>query len=74
MTKFGMVFLMLATLLVSCSDSGKTGSEQSVASDSAKADSAALAYVKIGGKSGFINKAGEIIINPQFDEAKDFSK
>ena len=31
MTKFGMVFLMLATLLVSCSDSGKTGSEQSVA-------------------------------------------
>ena len=45
MTKLGMVFLMLATLLVSCSDYEKTGSEQSVASDSAKVDSDALARV-----------------------------
>jgi len=30
--------------------------------------------VYIGDKWGFINKAGEIVINPQFDGAGDFSK
>ena len=99
MTKFGMVFLMLATLLASCSDSEKTkseqsvtadsvkvdseqsvtsdsakvDSEQSVAPDSAKVDSDALAPVQIGGKWGYINKAGEIVIKPQFYSALDFS-
>ena len=72
MIKFGMVFLMLATLLVSCSDSEKTGSEQSVASDSAKVDSDALACVNKGDKYGFINQAGEFVINPQFDSAGSF--
>ena len=36
-----------------------------------------LAAVAIGGKEGkvgFINKAGEFVINPQFDDARDFSK
>ena len=36
-----------------------------------------LAAVAIGGKVGkvgFINKAGEFVINPQFDDAWDFSK
>ena len=33
-----------------------------------------LAAVKIGGKVGFINKAGEIVINPQFDNAGSFSE
>ena len=50
--------LMLTTLLVSCSDSGEE----------------ALAPVKIGGKVGYINPKGEIVINPQFDEAKNFSE
>jgi len=33
-----------------------------------------LTLVAIGGKVGFINKSGEIVINPQFDSAGDFSK
>jgi hypothetical protein len=31
-----------------------------------------LAPVKIGGKWGFINKKGKIVINPQFDFALPF--
>ena len=34
----------------------------------------ALACVKIGDKYGFINRAGEIVINPQFDYAGSFSE
>ena len=33
-----------------------------------------LAAVAIGGKVGFINKAGEFVIKPLFDDAEDFSK
>ena len=48
--------LLLATLLVSCSDFGEE----------------ALAKVKIGDKWGYINKKGEFVINPQFDDARFF--
>ena len=50
--------LMLATLLVSCS----------------KLEEQVLAWVKIGDKYGYINPKGEIVINPQFDEAGSFSE
>ena len=50
--------LMLATLLVSCSDS-----EEKV-----------LAWVKIGDKWGYINPKGEIVIHLQFDWAGWFSE
>ena len=51
--------LMLATLLVSCSDSGEK----------------VLACVKIGDKWGYINPKGEIVIKPQFDNRPgDFSE
>ena len=33
-----------------------------------------LAPVEIGDKWGYINQEGEIVINPQFDFAGDFSK
>jgi hypothetical protein len=33
-----------------------------------------LAAVKIGGKWGYIDKTGKIVIKPQFDEAGDFQK
>ena len=33
-----------------------------------------LAHVKIGGKWGSINQEGEIVINPQFDDAWSFSE
>ena len=33
-----------------------------------------LACVKIGDKNGYINQEGEIVINPQFDYARDFSE
>ena len=59
MTKFGMFLVLLAVLLGSCSDFGEE----------------ALAAVKIGDKGwGYINKAGEIVINPQFDLAGYFSE
>ena len=58
MTKFGMVFLLLAVLLAPRPCFGEE----------------ALAMVKIGGKYGFINTAGEFVINPQFDGARDFSE
>lgn len=32
-----------------------------------------LAWVKLNGKCGFINSKGETIIEPQFDEALNFS-
>ena len=50
--------LMLATLLVSCSDFGEE----------------ALAHVKIGDKWGYINPKGEFVINPQFDLVGSFSE
>ncbi len=53
-----VVILMLATLLAPRPIFGE----------------AALPRVKIGGKYGFINKVGEIVIKPQFDDAGSFSK
>ncbi len=50
--------LVLATLLVSCSDFGEE----------------ALADVKNGDKWGYINPKGKFVINPQFDGAWSFSE
>ena len=50
--------LMLATLLVSCSDFGEE----------------AVACVSIDGKWGYVDSKGEFVIDPQFDDAADFSE
>ena len=52
-----LYILIFSTLLFSCSDSEK---------------SEGLAYVKVGGKWGYINKEGKMVITPQFDAALDF--
>jgi len=33
-----------------------------------------LAAVQVGGKTGFINKNGEVVIEPQFQKAGSFSE
>ena len=72
-----LYILIFSTLLFSCSDSGKLSSAETVEKSEAKLDTEKLAAVKIGeftrGKYGYINAAGEVAIEPQFDKAYSFS-
>ena len=74
MTKVGMVLVLLAILLGSCSNSG----EEEALAPVKTAGEEALARVRIGddnsGKWGYINPKGDFVINPQFDYAESFSK
>ena len=56
--------LIFLTLLVSISNSEVLDSE--------KIENK-LAHVRIGGKWGYIDPAGKMVINPQFDAASPFS-
>ena len=64
-----LYILIFSTLLFSCSDLENLDS-----TNSEKQDPIRLALVQIGGKWGYINREGEIVIEPQFDDAGDFSK
>ena len=82
-----LYILIFSTLLFSCSDLENLDSTNSEKQDpkakesenldstnSRKQDPIRLALVQIGGKRGYINQGGEIVIKPQFDNAGNFSK
>ena len=64
-----LYILIFSILLFSCSESENLDS-----TNSRKQDPTRLALVQIGGKRGYINQGGEIVIKPQFDNAGNFSK
>lgn len=60
--KLALIFLIL---LVSSSHSEDLKDEKTEVK---------LAYIKIGGKWGYIDPDGKMVINPQFNDASAFSK
>jgi len=69
-----LYILIFSTLLFSCSDSGKLSLMETVEKSETKLDTEKLASVKIGDKWGYINAAGEVVIEPRFDDARYFTE
>ena len=67
--------LIFSTLFVlSCSDGPVQKDEVPAASVPVPQADSSLARVKMGDKWGYIDKEENIVIEPQFDDARDFRK
>src|ERR1039457_6337748 len=66
--KYAYALIICMTFLLFFTSCGRN--EEGRKSD--KKESAGLFPVNMGGKTGFINKEGKLIINPQYDNASNF--
>ena len=65
----GMFLIALVTWAISVRDETATSLAQRT-----RGTPPGLARVKLSGKWGYIDRSGRIVINPQFEEAGDFSE
>lgn len=72
-SKLRLAWVTLAAVLsLSCSPQKSPQETGAAKTDETREEPAKFFEVKVGGKIGFINRSGQLVINPQFDEAGEF--